>query len=549
MDYSDFLQCYQTLNEIETNKEWTGRLYLPPCSCFTSTKCPHSTSSTAYDFANFSDIDVPKLLNLCKYIDPVCESYTDKSLILCQKYSLSSLQESIKQHVSLRDRVTFIKNSPDYSSQRKLLQNDLKLLFPLSGSSFVFKTRDKDTSLKFQVSCCLKQTYDSRSKHKSNSGKTRKCFTSKPVTKYRACDFFINVFLDVYTLDWYMKWTGNITHMHHFPKTLDQSLIGRSQLTTSMVKEIDKLNKCNVSSAIQQNVLMVNKDVSVPIMTILNKHYSDKRETTMNKTDFEELLDILKDKKDITYFVMYADNANTPLLTIPKTRRANKANRNNVALSGYVSVYNHEPTPIMPHIDSAQQKILKDMMVRDENTHQLRVVLALGWARDDDLMSFRKCPETIKMDCTFNTNREDRPLFNFVGRDANSKLYTVLRCLLSSEKSAVYNTIVNSVLPKIFGEKTCDKIHFVITDGDAQEIKACQNACRTVFKNAHHVNCMWHLIHNNISKSKVIYNPNLRNILKHWLYFTARQTENEEEAKQSSAYLKVCLFYCLYVML
>ena len=338
-----------------------------------------------------------------------------------------------------------------------------------------------------------------------------------------------------------MKWVGNITHDHHNPKSLDKSTIGQSQLKESMIQDINKLHKCNVSSAIQQNVLMVNKDVTIPIMTILNKHYIDSSSNGTKRTDFEELLDTLKTKKNITYFVMYADSTTTPLLTIPKQRRANKANRNNVALSGSVSVYNHTQTAITPQIDSAQQKVLKQMLVRDENTHKLKVVLAIGWARDDDLMSFRKCPETIKLDCTFNTNREGHPLFNFVAKDANSKLYTVMRCLLPSEKSAVFNTIITSVLPKIFGEKTCNRIHFVITDGDAQEIKACQNACRNVFKNAHHVNCMWHLIHNNISKSKVIYNPTLRNILKHWLYFTARHTENDDESKQSLAYLKYYL--------
>ena len=71
---------------------------------------------------------------------------------------------------------------------------------------------------------------------------------------------------------------------------------------------------------------------------------------------------------------MYADSTSTPLLTIPKQRCANTANKNNVALSGYVSVYNHTQTAITLHIDSAQQKVLKQMLVRDENTHKLKVV-------------------------------------------------------------------------------------------------------------------------------------------------------------------------------
>ena len=67
-----------------------------------------------------------------------------------------------------------------------------------------------------------------------------------------------------------MKWVSNIKHQHHNPKSLDKSLtIGQSQLTETMIKEINKLLKCNISSAIQQNVLMSNKDVTVAIMTAI----------------------------------------------------------------------------------------------------------------------------------------------------------------------------------------------------------------------------------------------------------------------------------------
>ena len=84
MDYSDFLQCHKELNDNESNKQWDGRLYLPPCSCYTSINCPNSSISTPYDFENFSDVQVPSLINLCQYIDTKSESFTDKSIILCK---------------------------------------------------------------------------------------------------------------------------------------------------------------------------------------------------------------------------------------------------------------------------------------------------------------------------------------------------------------------------------------------------------------------------------------------------------------------------------
>ena len=65
-------------------------------------------------------------------------------------------------------------------------------------------------------------------------------------------------------------------------------------------------------------------------------------------------------------------------------------------------------------------------------------------------------------------------------------------------------------------------MNIIITDGDSQEIKAAQKACKTVFNQAHHINCYWHMIHNAVNRTEVIYHPLLKTIIKHWLYFTAK---------------------------
>ena len=259
-----------------------------------------------------------------------------------------------------------------------------------------------------------------------------------------------------------------------------------------------------------------------------------------NKTDFEALLDILRHRKDITYFVISAKSMNTPLLTIKKTSSAKKAINNNVSVHGYVKVYQqNEQSVLPPRFDSHQQKILKQLLTTNKTTNDVEVILAVGWARDSELSLFQKFPEVAKMDCTHSTNREERPLFNLVGKDSNNKLYTIMRCLLPSEKSAIFDSLLVSIIPKILGPKTCQKLNVIITDGDSQEIKAAQKACKLVFTNATHINCYWHMIHNAVNGSKVIYNPSLKHIIKHWLYFTAKQTETIEEQTQSIVYLKV----------
>ena len=100
-----------------------------------------------------------------------------------------------------------------------------------------------------------------------------------------------------------------------------------------------------------------------------------------------------------------------------------------------------------PTLDSAERQLLKDIMVREKNqmfdkNGDLKVLLACGWARNDDLAVLRRFPEVLNMDSTFKTNREDRPLFNIVVKDANNKLRTVFRCILPSEKLSIFNVIL-----------------------------------------------------------------------------------------------------------
>ena len=80
-----------------------------------------------------------------------------------------------------------------------------------------------------------------------------------------------------------------------------------------MIEEINKLHQSNISSSIQQNLLMMNNNLSVPIMPILNNRYSSQCQIESEMTDFEELIEILKSKSNITYFVMDATSPKTPL--------------------------------------------------------------------------------------------------------------------------------------------------------------------------------------------------------------------------------------------
>ena len=76
MEYTEFLQCCKTLNGNEINKNWNGSLYLPSCTCSSSSKVAQSCLDYPFDLSSFSNIEVPKLINLCRYIEAKCDSNT-----------------------------------------------------------------------------------------------------------------------------------------------------------------------------------------------------------------------------------------------------------------------------------------------------------------------------------------------------------------------------------------------------------------------------------------------------------------------------------------
>ena len=223
----------------------------------------------------------------------------------------------------------------------------------------------------------------------------------------------------------------------------------------------------------------------------------------------------------------------------------------NLQISGIIttadSIHSCVPTKQMfkTSLDSAERKLLRDIIVKEKDgmydkTGEVKVLLACGWSQNDDIAVLRKFPEVLHMDSTFKTNKESRPLFNIVVKDANNQLRTVFRCLLPSEKQCMFDTILCSVLPNLLGKETCRRVQYIVTDGDSQEINAVRNACKTVFPNANQNTCLWHMIILGVNAKSKITNDRLRKVIRAWLWYTATNSETHDERKALIAHLKVC---------
>ena len=544
--YNRYLENHNQLQDPYA--QWAGTLYLPPCSCSSpDIKCSEASNTLKFDFTKFENIDIDKLINLCSFSSSN-SIHNHKSFTLCQKYSLHGMRDMVTTCESKQDIVTYVKSSDLFKNQLELLRNDLKLLYPLCGTGYAFRSKHTKTQIKFHIQC-VKSRYYQDFKSTNNNIKRRVCYTNKPTDNMERCPFLLNLYLDLESFDWFIKSKNQCNHQFHKPIKSTEYKIGKYQLSSSMCQEINKLHESNASSSIQQNVLMNNNNVTVPVATIFNHQNNDIDPDDATLTDAEKLLKYLQDQPDISYFALYANSVDSPLLTIPKKRTIHVTNNINIEMTGYVRVYpeQHNQT-VTPHVDSFLKQTLSDIIVRNKDDgNEVRVLLTVGWARNEDLAVLRKFPEVLKMDTTFKTNKEGRPLFNIVCKDSNNKLCTVFRCLLPSEKRSIFHSILTSVLPKVLGNETCMRIKFIITDGDSQEINACRTAIQTVFKNATHMTCLWHLIHRSITQSKEIIHPKLKEILRNWLFFTATKTESKEELDYSLAHLKVCFCYTIIV--
>ena len=294
-NFTNFLNLHQELNELTSSQStsWDAHLFLPPCTCNSSDskQCSQAATTEPFDFSTFDSIEISSLTDVIK----VTKASHNMKTVLCKKYSLTKSKRNIAPNAKTKDKVSIIKSSEEYSSKVQLIKSDFKLLFPLCGSNFIFKARKSPTSIKFSILCSQKRLYEeSKQKASTPCNKTRKTTTTKATAKESCCPFFINLYLDLISFDWVIQLNDpTLQHCNHRPIKFEGFTIGKHQLSTSMLEEINRLQSCYISSSIQQRILLKNNNIAVPVRTLLNNQYSNISKDLANMTDAEKLLDYL----------------------------------------------------------------------------------------------------------------------------------------------------------------------------------------------------------------------------------------------------------------
>jgi hypothetical protein len=180
------------------------------------------------------------------------------------------------------------------------------------------------------------------------------------------------------------------------------------------------------------------------------------------------------------------------------------------------------------------------------------LMIGCAWTTPPEKRLFKMFGEVLHIDCTADTNYEDRPFLTITGRDSNGKMFTVIRAFLPNERAWVFRWLFQTVMPALLGREFIGRVKVIVTDGDSQETSQLDIAIALHFQNVCRVRCGWHVV----DRGWIRCCPGVRSVsrqnqsafkaniiqIKAWLYSWMHSTcESEEEYIISKALLAAYL--------
>jgi hypothetical protein len=171
---------------------------------------------------------------------------------------------------------------------------------------------------------------------------------------------------------------------------------------------------------------------------------------------------------------------------------------------------------------------------------------------------FKMFSDVLHIDCTADTNHEDRPFLTITGRDSNGKMFTILRAFLPNERAWVFRWLFQMVMPTLLGKEYIARVKVIVTDGDSQERSQLDIAIALHYRDVCRVRCGWHVVDRGWNRVC----PGVRSVsrgnekafkaicieIKNWLYsWMQASCETEAEYKISKALLAAYLCHSTFV--
>ena len=147
-------------------------------------------------------------------------------------------------------------------------------------------------------------------------------------------------------------------------------------------------------------------------------------------------------------------------------------------------------------IPERMEEHIKSLRTEMNYKDDTEIVLILSFASDEMIRMVNMFPEVFFMDVTCCTNRQNKPLFLMVLKDANGEAHIGNISVLPSEKRWVFNEIFKTVFIELYGESTIRRNRLMLTDEDSAEVEPIMNSIATIdaYRGSVHMLCMFHAL-------------------------------------------------------
>ena len=364
----------------------------------------------------------------------------------------------------------------------------------------------------------------------------RRSNTLRSYCKHTSCSFFFLVSHDDVSF-YIVNGLGNVQHCYHSQLSKEVLSYPPRLLKDTEKGLIKDLHNANANKGLMRNVIY---EKTGQMLTLDNMSY------VSGLCNSRKQLSDIKSNSTTDKMLYYLSENNFDHMVLVHDPKVS-AVVNEVKMDSSLTVL-----PSREIISfTANEQIQVDEFVLDHREslnclpHNL-LTMAVAWVIPCERKLFEMFPEVVKVDCTNDTNNENRPLLTVTAKDSNGKCFTLLRSFLPNQQNWVFRWIFSIVLPQFFGHDVLHKIKVIISDGDANEMSQIDSAISIYMPHVHRVRCGWHIIDRGWEKHIVSGYPeqaqfycDVRGLVKEWMYsWMNHRCETRAEYKLSKKLLK-----------
>ena len=122
------------------------------------------------------------------------------------------------------------------------------------------------------------------------------------------------------------------------------------------------------------------------------------------------------------------------------------------------------------------------------------LMIGCAWTTPPEKRLVKMFGEVLHIDCTADTNDEDRPFLTIIGRNSIGKIFTVMHALLRKERAWDFCWLFQTVMPALLCRDFIGRVKVIVTDGDSQVTSQLNTAIALYFNNVCRVQCCWHVV-------------------------------------------------------